>query len=264
MFMNVRSVFLRSLRVLLLVWVGFVVLLVLVQERLLYHPRPLPGDVPPGVVAITRDTGDGTQRAWWRPPVAGGAPRRLWVCTGGNGALAWDWLPVVEAGDARDGFLLIDYPGYGGSAGSPTPAGIDAGVDAAVAAVQQEHPGAPLCVLGHSLGCAPALRLAGRQAVQRIVLIAPFTSVVDMARRLVGWPACYLARHRWDNRAALAAVRGTPAVDVIHGDADQTIPVAMGEALAAGRAGARFHLVSGGGHDDVVVSAAVVAALRRL
>jgi hypothetical protein len=91
-------------------------------------------------------------------------------------------------------------------------------------------------VLGHSLGAAAALQLASEREVAQVVLLAPFTSMLEMARRTVGRPLAQFLRHRFDNRARLAEVlERFPAtrVTIIHGTRDEIIPVSMGRELAA-------------------------------
>jgi alpha/beta superfamily hydrolase len=44
---------------------------------------------------------------------------------------------------------------------------------AALGALQREHPDVPTYVVGYSFGCLPAMALSGREAVARLLLIAP-------------------------------------------------------------------------------------------
>ena len=186
----VRRVLVPILRIIALCTVVVCVLLLLFQDRLLYHPRAYPPGVPlrAGVERITFTTADGLQTCWWKPPRAGG---NWWLCFAGNASLARSWLDVL-GGD--DGLLLIEYPGYGESAGKPSPRSILAATEGAIAALQLKHTAAgdPYGAIGHSLGAAGTLQYAAAHPVQRLVLVAPFTRMLDMARLVVGWPLCHL------------------------------------------------------------------------
>lgn len=231
---------------------GFILLysagLFFLQRRLIYFPRDYPviygmslGELDG--VEIPFETGAGRQTMFYLPPRENpeAAPERLWILTGGNGSVALDWLDTVENGPrAHVGYLLIDYPGYGNCAGKPTRSTILMTVRDALPALADHLGVAPgelegdLNVMGHSLGAAVALEFAAHYPVRQAVLISPFTSLLDMARRQVGWPLMYLLRDRFDNRARLAelATRANPpTVTVMHGGKDDVVPEFMGREL---------------------------------
>ena len=88
--------------------------------------------------------------------------------------------------------------------------------------------------MGHSLGAAAILLFAADHNPNKIVLVSPFTSLRDMACRMVGKPLCYLAKHNYDNRARLKEVvekKPVPEIYIIHGSRDEVIPVTMGREL---------------------------------
>lgn len=201
----------------------------------------------------------------------------------------------------REAYLLVDYPGYGQNAGDPGRHSIteDAkkAIQRAVNYLQTSYPN--LCspththgrqyvevgLFGHSIGCAAALDVAATTEMDRvidqtpsyeithIVLSAPFTSLLEMARRIVGRLPflSVLLRHDFDNIASLNSfatnrtVRtNAPSVrlDVVHGTRDGICPHEMGVQLgeqaqrlaheAPGRISSTFTSIEGGDHNEIL------------
>ncbi len=244
------------------------ILLLLFQHKLIYHPRPYSVAAEarnPSLVTLAYTTAQGREHAYYLPPLAQPRqmPRHLWLAFPGNGSLALDWLNFLDPPpDPRDGFLLIEYPGYGDSQGSASSEAIQASAEAAFATLAQSLHVEPAALEAHlnlicvSLGCATGLNFAVRHPVDRMILVAPFTSLRDMARRVVGWPLCWLLIHNYDNRARLrqlAARPRPPRVTIFHGDDDQTVPISMGRELAASFPRMiTFQEVPGAGHNTVL------------
>lgn len=254
---------------LLVAAVSVVTALWLFQGRLIY---PAPhytaeelGNLPAGLTALPDAVDPASIIGFYRAPPEGGTPKKLWLTFGGNGDLALRWDALIASSATQGvGFLLVEYPGYGAHAGTPSPQSLLAGTEQSLQALAQRL-GASVAelqgrtsVLGYSLGSAAALQYAARHPVQRIILFSPFTSMLDMAKRVVGSPLCYLLRHRYDNMATLRAVQAIsqPPLTILHGEHDSLIPHQMGEALARAAPGSHFELVPGADHADVTDVAA--------
>ena len=238
------------------------------QSRLIYHPNPYQAEHESILRSangerLRFDTSQGRQTAFYIPPrtPAPGLPQTLWLCFAGNGSLALDWLEYTGDWDDRFAYLLIDYPSYGECEGKPTPERIRESSQAAVAALAQHlHTSQAelqprLAVLGHSLGSAAALMAADDLDLRRGVLLSPFTTMTDMGRIVLGWPLCYLNRHRFDNRLTLGHVasRSGARIAIFHGAEDEVIPLRMGQELAAAHPQVvTFHAVLGGHHNDLL------------
>lgn len=263
--------FLRSLaRIFSLVVVSIVVLLLVAQDKLIYHPRPYrEAEISSykQVQPLAYSTSQGRQQCYYVPARSGAAHPQspLWVVFSGNGSRALDWMELVKAYPSdQDAFLLIDYPGYGACAGHPSSQNIQESANAALGAlaaqfkVPVEELQPRLKVLGHSLGAANALAFASAHPVSRVVLIAPFSSLRDMARRTVGWPLCNLLRDNFDNRARMQEItqRTTvPAVEILSGTEDEVIPFTMGRELAGISPKVHFEAVEAAGHNDILMLA---------
>jgi pimeloyl-ACP methyl ester carboxylesterase len=240
---------LSALNIMILTILGVVLLLLLFQEKLIYFPSQYGESYEPlmsgGMREIVFETGQGTQHAYYCLPVAadsdpaeaGEMPEDLWIAFCGNGSLAMHWVDFVRAyPDPRAAFLLVEYPGYGRSEGSPNPRSILETGRAALATLSEEKGWEPeklhqrLNFLGHSLGAAATLRMAEHYPARRIMLISPFTSTLEMAKMRVGFPLNQLLRHRFDNVARLESIlarEDPPAVNIIHGEQDVVVPARM-------------------------------------
>lgn len=249
-----------------------VVLIFAYQDKMIYHPRRYPetqkaeaaeGSRP--IVPLDYATSAGAQRSYYVPPrvsPASGVPATLWVFFNGNGSLALEWMHLVSAyPSADDAFLLIEYPGYGRCEGHPTSWNIQEAANAALRTLAARL-GVPektleprLKAFGHSLGAANALAFASLHPVSSVVLIAPFSSLQDMARITVGTPLCYLLLDNFDNRARLREIAARPAVppvEIFSGTRDGVIPFTQGRELAGIAPCVRFHEVPGAGHNDIL------------
>ena len=238
-------------------------MLYLVQEKMLYHPRPYSAQVlehlPAGLVPLADAAGSVV--GFYRGPPAGGVPRRLWFLFGGNADQALRWEDFATDHAAADvGYLMVEYPGYGACLGKASPSSILAANELAVAllakhlGVSGESIHAHASGLGHSLGAATLTQYAAIHPLQRLILISPFTTMKTMAQRAVGWPLCELLVHRFDNQKNLdeIAARGLPPTTILHGDRDSLIPLEMGRTLAQAHPQIIFVTVEGADHNDVI------------
>lgn len=274
--LNCRKLCLQMFHILLLAALGIVVTLVVTllawQRRLVFFPdsyQPLDEqEARRSLQIVEYETSEGAQAAFYVRPRLGDRPEWLWVVHGGNASRALDWRSFVEDfPDSHTAFLLIDYPGYGLNEGKPSRRAI---IEASQAALQRTRETVlaaddgststvHLGLLGHSIGAAATLDLAVCCDAERVVLIAPFTSLMAMARRTVGWPLCLLLLDRFDNARRLeelATRADRPAMTIFHGTADEIIPYHMGRSLAdAHRDWVRFYSVPDGHHGWIIESA---------
>ena len=168
----------------------------------------------------------------------------------GNAESAAQNLPfAVDLAGRGIGVFLAEYRGFGGLEGEPTEDGLYADGDAAVEAVQAAGVTPErLVLMGRSLGSGVATELAVRHPCALLVLISPYTSMVDMGRIIAGPAATLAVPDRYDNLDKIARVR-CPAV-ILHGTRDEVIPIRMGRALAAAAPGVTLVEVPEASHND--------------
>jgi fermentation-respiration switch protein FrsA (DUF1100 family) len=174
--------------------------------------------------------------------------RPLLVFFHGNGELADYWVTEFDTPRAWGwSVLLVEYPGYGRSAGSPSEGSITETSRAAHGWAQADErvDATRIVAYGRSVGGGPAARLAADATLPALILESSFTSVRPLAARM-GVPG-FLVRDPFDNLAALRGFRGR--VLVIHGRDDTLIPVSHGRQLAAAVPGAELHELPCG-HND--------------
>ncbi|MEK7952102.1 alpha/beta hydrolase [Luteolibacter soli] len=269
----------RASVILLTSILGFLALLTGCQSKLIYFPRPYgPDDVTkwdtePGTTVIKYATTAGKQQAYLLSPTP--KPERLWLVVGGNGTLALDWSDWLrEYGPKKDAWLLIDMPGYGACEGSPRPATIrrnlQAVVPAAMASLKWSLPAdqPKLRFFGHSLGSAVCLMAAEEYDIRRGVMLAPFTSSMQMTKAMFGVDLGFLVWHRFDNRTRLKELekRGNAEVFILHGSDDEAIPVTMSRQLAKEFPGVvRYTEIPGGRHNTIqdMAPEAIHAAMEK-
>jgi fermentation-respiration switch protein FrsA (DUF1100 family) len=151
--------------------------------------------------------------------------------------------------------LLVDYRGYGRSSGSPSEEGLGHDARAARAALLSESgvDAGRVLYLGESLGGAVALGLALEHPPMGLILQSTFTGLRDMARLHYHVPARLIP----DAYPSLRRVRQLRApLLVLHGDRDDIVPLAQGQALFDAAPGPkRFEVFPGVGHNDLVARA---------
>jgi uncharacterized protein len=187
-------------------------------------------------------------------PAEGDAPTL--VHFHGNGETLADQTDLAAALHRGGlGVFAVEYPGYGLARGAqPTEATLyeDATVTIQylrdTLGVSRER----TVLQGQSLGTAVAVEMARQGLGARLVLIAPFTSMTDMVRRVAPvLPAALIVDDRYDSLAKAPGI--SLPVFVIHGTADEVIPVSMGKRLAETFPDARLDLVPGAHHNDLFV-----------
>lgn len=215
----------------------FLVALFFMQRSMLYPGSKITvaaqASTAPGMetTRLASSAGDEVEAVFL--PAFGGADGRspMVIFTHGNGEVIDFWTTALEGFRERGiHVLLVEYPGYGRSGGSPSEKAIQAALVAGYdhfAADPRVDP-ARIFGFGQSIGGGAICALARERPLRALILQSTFTSL-DIFTASFHAPA-FLLRDRYDN---LATVRtfGGPLL-VIHGEQDGLIPWQQGQLLA--------------------------------
>jgi uncharacterized protein len=234
----------------------------LLHRRVLYQP---PDDekqeLPEGATLLTAKASDGV--AVNALEFANPKATRTVVHFHGN-AETVDANAFLAREMKKRGFamVLVEYRGYGRSQGTrPDEQGLYDDASAMLDLLAARGVGPDRIVLwGQSLGTGVATEMARRGRGSRLVLVAPFTSTVAMARRIVPvLPASLVMVDRFDTLAKAPAI-AVPTL-VVHGDIDDVIPFEQGEIVSHAFPNGTFLKIPEGRHDNLYKSTTVLNAL---
>ena len=195
--------------------------------------------------------------AWFLPcsPGQAGSHTQTWLWFHGNGGNLGTRVGQLARAHRLLGVhqLIFDYRGYGNSGGHPTERGTYLDARAALGYLQTRPDVDPerIVYFGHSLGAAVAVELAVEHPPAGMALVAPFSSIKDMAGLVMPVPlAGWLVRGHYDSLSRIGRVH-TPLL-VLHGELDEIVPHWQGFKLylAANRP-KRFVTLYGASHNNV-------------
>jgi uncharacterized protein len=206
-------------------------LLFLLQDKLVFNPV----STPPALYrqsgahrmrAVTLSMHDGTRlRGWWLRPnraTPNAAPALVYF---GGRSEEVSWISGRLGALHGVHSLFVNYRGYGGSQGRPSERALLADALAlydwisSQSAVDARRVG----LIGRSLGSGIAAYVASERPAAAVVLITPYDSIVEIARRR--FPHCatqLLLKHRFD--ALRFAQRACAPALVLLAECDTVIP----------------------------------------
>jgi fermentation-respiration switch protein FrsA (DUF1100 family) len=239
----------------LLVYLIYCGLLFLLQRQVLF-PRymiPNPGATDAdamGIETLWLETSFGKVEAWFLRPAAGAAatPAPAVIFAHGNGELIDFWPKMLDRfAEMGFGLMLVEYPGYGRSSGTPSQTRIAETFALAYDRLvsRPDVDPARIVLFGRSLGGGAVCELSLTKPAAALILMSCFKSVRSFAVRYLAPP--FLIRDPLDNLAAVRRFEGP--VLVIHGRHDEVIPFGHGQALAGAAQNGKL-IAYDAGHND--------------
>jgi len=195
----------------ILLYFGLCVFLYFSQRSLLYQPTPEISSVDAEELRI--DGAGVSLKIWHLNPKLSKAI----VYFGGNAEnVHWN-IPVFKEIFSDYSVYLVNYRGYGGSTGSPSETGLLNDAVAIFDRLQTQHES--ISLIGRSLGTGVAIHLASVRGVDKLVLVTPFDSIVNVAKRGYPiFPVSLFLKDRYDALSWATSVKSDTLVIVAEHD----------------------------------------------
>ena len=228
-----------------------------VADRMIFLPPAPSYRDTPDVLRLTTAGGERIAAVYLPNP---GATYTVLFSHGNAEDLGWVLPSLPPLRDLGFGVFAYDYRGYGLSQGRASEQHVYADIDAAYDYLTRELrvPAARIILYGRSLGAGAAVDLAARQSVGGLILESPFLTAFRVMTRIPLFPF-----DRFRNVDKIGQVR-CPVL-VMHGEADEIVPLWHGQQLFERAPGPKMFLaVPGAHHNDFmsVAGARYVTALR--
>ena len=231
----------------------------LIEKRFVFFPTAEIARTPAAVGLAYEEvfftTSDGLRLHGWFVTGSGDVTLVWFHGNGGNIGHRVDELALFHHKLGVNQFIF-DYRGYGRSEGTPSEKGTYQDARAAMAYLHNrpDVDARKIVYFGRSLGAAVAVELAANHPPMGLVLVAAFSSLEDMAGLTFPFlPVRFLVKGHYDSLSRIHEVH-SPLL-VMHGDLDDTVPLAQGEKLFnAANPPKRFHVLTGADHNNTYLA----------
>src|SRR5581483_11001175 len=225
-------------------YAGVCVVAFFLQRSFIYFPQPSLGIGGAGIMTLDVP---GARVLVSTLPKEG---RSALLYFGGNAEDVSLNIPAFSSAFSDRAVYLMHYRGYGGSSGKPSEKALFADALALYDEVRAKHP--DIQVVGRSLGTGVAVYLASRRPVTRLVLVAPFDSILEIAVGQFPYlPIRWLLRDKFES-GKYAPFVSAPTL-ILAAEHDEIIPPASTELLRSQfRSGvASVVILPGTGHNTI-------------
>lgn len=239
-----------------LVYVALCLVLFLAQRSFIYFPQPKLGGDDRAMLTLNID-GERV-RVSARPNTG---PEAV-IYFGGNAEDVSRSLPTLEDAFPERSIFAMNYRGYGGSTGKPSEAALIADALVLFDRVHIDHP--KIIVIGRSLGSGVAVHLASERPVERLVLVTPYDSILNIAaRQMPYFPVRWLLLDKYESWRYAAKV--TSPTQLIAAQYDEVIPAASTAALYKHflQSRATLTVIPGVGHNSISESPEYISLLAK-
>jgi alpha-beta hydrolase superfamily lysophospholipase len=239
---------------------GVLIMLAALQRQLIYFPGKGHADELSGLassIGLQAWHDENGMAIGWKSTGKRHAHNRMLVFHG-NAGYALDrhyFVTGLQAADDKWDVFLFEYPGYGAREGTTSEANFQTTATQALETLLAAD-SRPVFILGESLGSGIASYLAASfpQQVAGLLLVTPFSSLVDVAAHHYPFlPVRILLQERYDSMEALSHYRG-PVAFLLAGR-DEVVTTELGQQLYNSYHGPKWlHVEAHAGHNTLPYS----------
>ena len=226
-----------------------------IQRQLMYFPtleRVSPEEVGlHDVDEVTLQTNSNVTLTSWYGRANVGQPTFLFF-HGNGGAVSHREHRFRELMADGYGIFVLGYPGYGGNSGQPSESSFREGSTLSYEFLRNTGVSADdIVIYGESIGSGVAVQLAASVEARALILEAPMSSTIDVARE--HYPYLLVSSLLKDTFQSIDYIEhiNMPLL-VMHGNTDQVIPIRIGRKLfEEAREPKTFVELNGAGHNNL-------------
>ncbi len=228
------------------------------EPRMTYFPSRILETTPSSLgwrfEELRLEASDGVGLHGWfipRPAEAIGPPFTVLFLHGNAGNISHRLEKLAILRGLGANVLILDYRGYGRSAGRPGEQGLYRDARAAYdhLIVRRRVDPRRVVLYGESLGAAVAVHLGSEVEVGALVLEEAFTSAAEVGQTMFPFlPMRLLVGHRYDSLRAMGRLRAPTLV--LHSRDDEYFPLRHAERLVAAAGSNARLVVLRGGHNE--------------
>ncbi len=237
---------LKIITLMLLGYAGLCLFMFLQQRNMMYFPT-------------AENRAELTEVLWLQ---SGGERLKIWKLNGGDPAIIYFGGNAEAVEYNIDDFqhlmsdytvYLVNYRGYGGSSGKPTEQGLFEDALNLYDLIAAQH--SAISVIGRSLGSGVAVHLAAQRDIDRLVLITPYDSMVNLAQSIYPiFPVRWLLHDRYDSLAHAQSI--TSRTQMLIAESDRIVPRkhSINLATALQHTQPEISVITGTDHNSISVS----------
>ena len=213
------------LKIILVVYIVFIVVLYFIQERLIFFPEKLDK-------AYKFDFGQDFEELSFKMEdgillngllFKADTPKGLIFYLHGNAGSLKSWGAVAKVyTDLHYDLFMLDYRGYGKSEGRiGSESQLHKDVQTVYNKLKARYSERDMIILGYSIGTGPATKLASTSGAKMLILQAPYYNLVGIMRGYYPIIPTFILKYRLETNRYIRACK-MPIV-IFHGDSDEVI-----------------------------------------